>query len=364
MDTVDVRKFSRHLINCAGNKRLSTPLKIEIALTNKCNSRCAHCSNYSKLRNISKFFSVDFLDDIISCNPLEIILTGGEPLLHPDFVDIVKRIKKNKIFVTILSNGSLIDTQIIERIKEAGFTDGDVFQISCDAPDKQTYTLQRGVDLFEATIEGIKRLQEAGLCTELHVVPTKINIDKISDIVKLAETLKCNYISGGPYAPFGQQIENLECPSEQLFDVNKMIENQVKNYQIKYLGGIEGERCSNKKILVDLAENKKIKERQRKCLCAAGRNSCYIDENADVYPCVYLMAAYSKLGNLNYNSLLEIWNSEKLSEYRNGLSLKTTKCENCLFWNQCGGGCLGVSSYTQGKLVPGFDPRCYLNGEQ
>lgn len=361
MNIIDVREFRRHIINRIEDGWLYAPLEVEISLTNQCNSKCVHCSNYSRLQDSPSFFDVNLLKKVLSCNPLEVILTGGEPLLHPNFLDIIRKLKEKKVFITVLSNGTLITEQIINGLIDAGFSDGDVFQISFDAADEKTYCLQRGINLFEKARKGITQLRNANLCTELHVVPTKLNINKIYDIVKLAEELQCNYLSGAPLAPFFQESKNLECSSEQLFQVSKAVESQVRDYRLKYLGGIEGEKCANEKWLETLVKNKTYKSGKKKYLCSAGRNSCYIDERANVYPCVYLVAPYAKLGNLNCNSLFEIWSNEKLNTYRVGIDIEKTKCENCVFWNQCGGGCLGVSSYAKKELAPGFDPRCFFN---
>jgi len=108
-------------------RRLSSRLSIEhsptygsMALTNRCNVRCHHCyarpatsNGDAQTGEMDTATHLRILDEITREGCLFLLLTGGEPLLRPDFSEIYTRAKKNGLIVTVFTNGTLVDDRIM-----------------------------------------------------------------------------------------------------------------------------------------------------------------------------------------------------------------------------------------------------------
>lgn len=167
------------------------PLLLDLMINSSCNFDCIYC-------NMKKFG-----EDMQKERVLEIIekmhrhcaflfLSGGEPLLHPDFEEIVRSIKKyDGLFLTIITNGSLI-CQKIETLKEV-----DHIEVSLDGPP-EAQNVTRKKNSHDAIIEGIKLLREKGKKTSINVVLTKYNINKLDYLFDLAERYGISHITPLP----------------------------------------------------------------------------------------------------------------------------------------------------------------------
>lgn len=353
------QRFYSHITNIAFDTCFFKPLKVEIALTNSCNQRCRHCSNSARLNKNATFFDIHFLKDILSCNPLIVILTGGEPLLHPKLLDIIKTVKNSGTYIRILSNGTLLSDSFLSKLKEAGWSKDDIIQISLDAVDDKVYESQRGKDDLEIVKKSIKNTVDHGIQVDIHTVPTKLNIDQIEDIYTLVNQLGVAYYSGGPLAPLYPELLNLMCNTEKTNEIHKRLISLSHKNKTIYTGGIEGDICSNYELLKKNFDFRRSKQAIYRC--SAGRYSCYINEAGLVFPCVYLSEKRNLCGNLYNNSLEDIWRSKSMNIYKQGFLIENTKCAKCKFWGLCNGGCLGVSSVYSNGIRPGNDPRCFMH---
>ena len=94
------------------------PLLVQVELTEACNLKCRFCYNSQKPRyNTNVFRMMDILSDQ---GVMQLTLTGGEPLMHPDFFSILKYAVKKFPNVMILSNGALMNEENVMRISDSG----------------------------------------------------------------------------------------------------------------------------------------------------------------------------------------------------------------------------------------------------
>jgi radical SAM protein with 4Fe4S-binding SPASM domain len=104
-------------------------------ITGRCNYRCKHCFNAVDNSPIFEEFTFDEAKDLIAeferCGVHKIEITGGEPTLHPQFIEIMSELAKSYIDVTkINTNGSRITPELLEKIKSLGLR--PLFAISFD----------------------------------------------------------------------------------------------------------------------------------------------------------------------------------------------------------------------------------------
>ena len=123
---------SRWLINTF----LGRPWAISIEVTHNCTANCAHCDKGGFIRNEKQASPADYRRIYEQINPIVVQISGGEPLLRKDLVDIVSTLKSpgHLPYIVICTNASLLTEEIYDQLKDAGV---DQFSISLDFPDER-----------------------------------------------------------------------------------------------------------------------------------------------------------------------------------------------------------------------------------
>jgi len=92
-------------------------------ITMACNMRCGHCGSQCTDRHPDELTNDEALqlcDDLAELGLKVVTLSGGEPLMRPDWADIAKRLSQNGIIPNIISNGWLVDDAVIDKALDAG----------------------------------------------------------------------------------------------------------------------------------------------------------------------------------------------------------------------------------------------------
>ncbi|MCK5099316.1 MAG: radical SAM protein, partial [Desulfobacteraceae bacterium] len=157
-------------------------------LTSGCNLCCKHCwinPTYEKgVPSPGDYIDLEQLKNLVaSAKPLGLSnakLTGGEPLLHPQFIDIVDFFHGQDIPLTMETNGTLINRDIAAHLKDN--TSLWHISVSLDSPSAEYHDWFRGVDgAFDKTIQGIKHLVAAGYKPQIIMCPHKGNLHEIDE---------------------------------------------------------------------------------------------------------------------------------------------------------------------------------------
>lgn len=163
------------------------PFSGSLALTNRCNLRCVHCylgpgTESAGELSTEKWLSV--IDEITEAGCLDLLITGGEPLLRRDFADIYRHAKYSGLLTTVFTNGTLISPGIIELFSDLPPSD---VEISLYGTTEKTYRKITGqVGAFEKVRRGIELLQAAGICFNLKTVLMTDNLHEFDDIKDFA----------------------------------------------------------------------------------------------------------------------------------------------------------------------------------
>ena len=329
----------------------SSPLKVEISLTANCNQHCVHCSQGGHLD--SGFFEERFIDEILKMQPGYVVLTGGEPLLHPNIKTIIRRFKERGCYIKICTNGSLIE-KLSDKNIFLNMDKFDVIQISFDASDKDTYNRIRRGNFFEQVIRGVKFLKEKypNILVELHCVPTQQNIIQIEEIYSIACGLDVDYFSLAPLAPIGnaKYIAGMDTDSLVYLHLRLLERNQKE--KVRYIG------CPYEMASLYGKISSEHNYHEKEYSCMAGYSTIYIDWNGDVFPCVYMKNKAFYLGHLSQGCKEILSNIKK--RIQRFYVLENEPCSTCYLWGKCTGGCIGIAYSITGVYQPGYDPRCAL----
>jgi MoaA/NifB/PqqE/SkfB family radical SAM enzyme len=172
----------------AESEDLSAPLYVAWQITNECNLACLHCIEES---GPGKAFK-DELDDAAVFSVLEQLMdesvpylsfSGGEPMVHRRFFDMVEYACSRGADLKIETNGHFLTTAHCERLASLGVK---AVQVSLDGASRETFNRMRVLGEFGTAIDGIRNLRAAGVPIEINYSPTRFNVHEIGAAVDLA----------------------------------------------------------------------------------------------------------------------------------------------------------------------------------
>ncbi len=177
-------------------------------LIRRCNLTCKHCYSISADTDFPNELSTEqmfaVMDDLKRFRVPVLILSGGEPLLHPDIFDIAQRAKAMGFYTALSSNGTLIDEHNIEPIAAVGF---DYLGISIDGIGETHDRFRRKEGAFEAAMRGLRLCRDRGIKVGLRFTMTQDNATELPQLLHLMEMEKIDkfYFSHLNYAGRGNK---------------------------------------------------------------------------------------------------------------------------------------------------------------
>jgi SynChlorMet cassette radical SAM/SPASM protein ScmF len=182
-------------------------------LTSGCNLRCRHCwiapSFVGGEPSPGEYLDLDLLKSAVAeAKPLglrNVKLTGGEPTLHPQFVEIVDFLTGEGLRMTMETNGTLVDASLARHLKEE--TSLWFVSVSIDGPSAAVHDPFRGVaGCFDAAVRGFRYLVEVGYRPQLIMCPHRGNVQHVEDVVKMAVELGAGSVKFNPVTRTGRGI--------------------------------------------------------------------------------------------------------------------------------------------------------------
>ena len=167
---------------------LRAPLYIAWQITNECNLNCLHCIEES---GPGKAFPDELSDDqvfgvlrqIVEDEVPYVSFSGGEPMLHPRFFDMVKYACEGGVELKVETNGHYLTPEACARLKEYGVK---AVQVSLDGATPETFQRMRVRGDFQKTLDGLGNLQAAGVPIEINYSPTSFSAHEVGPAVDLA----------------------------------------------------------------------------------------------------------------------------------------------------------------------------------
>jgi len=319
---------------------------VHLNLTNKCNLKCIYCYADERDKKESELDSKDYLSIIDSINNLsrnvEIVLTGGEPLLSSYALHIAEYAKSKNNQLHLLSNGLLINKENVKQIADLF----DLVKISLDGSNSTIHDLHRGIGSYDKTLEAIDLLIQNSATLQISMTVTKKNIGDIENMANKFGAL----LSFAPLFKAGRakNKNNLAITGKEYYAALSSI-NGVN--PLSYL-------CSS----LERAKNQRIVK------CAIGDAEISISPAGDVYPCHLLHLPQFCAGNIRTQPLETIYeDSLILKSCRNLLVSEIKGCKKCDIRFICGGACRARAFYEKNKIdVSGdfceYEKLAFING--
>ncbi len=369
-----ISQFMQELVNPAPVvERRQPPGPVVIwNLIRRCNLTCKHCYSISADIDFKGELSTEevctVMDDLKQFGVPVLILSGGEPLLRPDILDISRRAKAMGFYVGLSSNGTLIDRGNIEDIAAVGY---DYVGISIDGI-KETHDLfRRREGAFAASMNGIRLCREHGIKVGLRFTLTEDNAAELPDMLQLMQDEGINkfYLSHLNYAGRGNRNRDSDVQlgitrkaMELLFDT--ALEHAQAGSDIEI---VTGNNDADGAFLVqwarqhfpDRVEHIAAKLRQWGGN-SSGVNIANIDNLGDVHPDTFWW--HYRLGNVRERPFSEIW-MDTSDPVMRGLKARPRRikgrCGECRYFDICGGNTRVRALQLTGDPWA-EDPACYL----
>lgn len=334
-------KFFVDYFDCIKNKvykneitRLQFPLEIMIEITNSCNLSCKYCYKSELKYKDGDFINIDIIKAIANSIGIHgdtiVYLEGGEPFLHPQINEIMEVLKSYNIPVDILSNGTIMPDEFLEKFKDGFLNRIDDIQISLDGINDFNKS-NRGIK-SEEILKNIKKLNRYGINPRINCIVTKYNYKGIIELLKVLNS-ECNISIISFNTPIGKSNKELV-----LDDINAVkLFKDIKELSTKINFPIQGSVINLEYSCLEKQVRNEVHFR-----CTAMRSKMCISTNGDVYPCVFLENRMKPLGNINEKNISEIWNSEESSQYVSKIIKKNLKCINCNNSQLCTQYCAGM----------------------
>ncbi len=313
---------------------VAAPYKADVALTYACNNGCSHCYNEPErftMQTLSakNWFSV--LDKLAEIGIPHIILTGGEPTLHPLLPDLIRYADELGLVVGMNTNGRrLADAGLVDALAAAGLNHVQVTLESCFPEVHDAMVGQPGA--FEETVAGIRNAVAGGLHTITNTTVTRENRDHALNVIGFVHGLglRTFAMNGMIYAGGGAETPDA-IPSEEMAALLAAVRDEADALGMRFLWYTVTDYCKLSPLALDLDPKR----------CNAAEYSICIEPNGDVLPC---QSYYVAAGNILTDPWDAIWNSDLFLSFRDRDKAPSeaglpAECWDCPDLEICGGGC-------------------------
>lgn len=370
----------------AENSRARKPIVVW-NITRTCNLRCVHCYSdsmalqYPGELNWEQMKAV--VDDLAAYTIPSLLFSGGEPLIHPRFFDVVDYATAAGLKLTISTNGTLITPEKAAQLKESEVA---YVGISLDGIGDIHDEFRGKKGAFKAAVRGFKYCEEVGQKTGLRMTLTRhnvANLDRILDFIEEQSIQRTCFYHLVP-AGRGSELQVLD-PVESRRAIDTLIarvehwNSSGQNREVLtvtqpadgayLLHRMEREDHPN------LNQARELLSWNGGGATSSGRAVANIDTQGNVHPDQFWQDM--QLGNVKTTRFSEIWEGQhresaplleeirsvSLLDPRQRQALMHGPCATCKWFSICGGGFRTRAAFANGDLW-GSDPACYLTAQE
>lgn len=253
--------------------------EISIEILQRCPNRCIYCSSHSnpQATHLIPFEIIkNIIDDAKSLGCKTVCLSGGEPFLHPQILDIISYIAKQQLTCYVYTSGiymkdevySSLPNEYIEAIR--GMVDKAIFNVEADTSALYDQIMGTDVGGFDMMKKSINDCVSSGLVVETHVVPMQVNFKHLKSIFDMCYQLGVSKVSILRLVLQGRALENLslvKLNSEDSREVTKLTKALKEAYKGKVRIGLP------------------YSDSNCRIYCKAASDKINVRYDGNVYPC-------------------------------------------------------------------------------
>jgi mycofactocin radical SAM maturase len=322
---------------------LSAPVNVTWEVTYGCNLACVHCLSDSGRRREGELNTQQcrrIIDHLADLKVFQFNIGGGEPLMRPDFLDLMDYAHEKGMVTCISTNGTLIDEAVAARLDHKLV----YIQVSLDGASPATNDPIRGAGSFSKAMRALELLRRRDIEVSINTVLTRLSFPELDRLVSLAAEFGAK-LRVSRFRPSGRGKR-----SWLQLNVNREQMTAFSQWLGEHLAVSTGDSFFS----VSTEERRQLGLN----MCGAGKLTCCISPEGRVYPCAFLQDPEFVAGKLPEDDFAQMWSEAAVFATLRNLEIKS--CESCHRFDLCHGGCPAIAYHTQRKLgLP--DPQCLAN---
>lgn len=276
-------RLARSQLNAKFGKNI--PDQITISITEECPNRCIHCAlpDTDNKASLSPEEVTNVIDQATRMGATMIIFDGGEPMVHPDLVEMVRHVDPDKAVATVFTSGTGLTPEKAASLKDAGLF---AVNVSLDSPHIDEHDRMRGRSgVFDDALAAIRNSLDAGILVNIYVVLSPMNVGDLKEFYMLAVEMGVHELSFYEIVPTGRWIDHEN-------DVLSREDHETHDSFVRWAKEDGRVRVFS------------IPHVMESTGCFAGRRWLHITPQGDVLPCACIPIPY---GNIKEESLKKIW---------------------------------------------------------
>lgn len=296
-----LEKFSRRKI----------PFVAFIELTSRCNLNCLHCArDKKKPSDLPAGLFKSLVKQLAEMGTPNIVLTGGEPVLHRNFLDFADFVRENEFNLKIDSNGSRFNRSEIDLLRKLNHVTLQISIYGATPAIHDAVTRTKGS--HRTTLRAIRGLRDAGVSICVHMIVMRDNYSDLEKVKAIANKERWRFSYDFTVYP-----RDDESPKPLRY---RITDNQLKE-------------ATTKKLLRrrDFEEPVSAKYDRMKILDLASV-SCRVSSSGQVFPSGTLRL---EMGNLKSMSFTDIWRRSPAMRRLRNLKASQFECALCRFSARC-----------------------------
>jgi len=215
----------------------------DLEITARCNNNCQHCyinlptlDTQAKSKELKLNQIKDIIDQAANLGALWCLITGGEPLLREDFLEIYLYLKKKGLLVSVFTNATLIKKKHIDIFKK--FPPRDI-EVTVYGASQETYEkVTKVAGSYQAFMQGLTLLLENGIKVRFKAMALRSNVHELPRIAKFCRERTKDYFRFDPFlhlrfdqdAQKNKEIKSQRLSPEEIVNIEKAgISEKAKN---------------------------------------------------------------------------------------------------------------------------------------
>jgi pyrroloquinoline quinone biosynthesis protein E len=325
-----------------------SPYTLVAELTHRCPLACPYCSNPKQLTRGNDEMRTEewarVIDEAAALGVMQVHLTGGEPLARADLEAIASRARWRDLYVNLVTSGVPLERARLARLAP----NLDHVQLSVQDADRESSDRIAGVASFHAKLHVASWVKDLGLPLTLNVVLHRANLDRIEEIIALAERLEADRL----------ELANVQLVSWALENQEALLPTRAQIERARAVAQAAKERLSGKMEVVFVLPDWHA-DRPRACMDGWGRRFLVVAPDGAVLPCHAARSLPLTFDSVRGGSLARIWDqSEALRAFR-GEDWMPEPCRGCDRRSIDHGGCR-CQAFALAGDVRATDPACSL----
>ncbi len=328
-----------------------------------CNLECVHCRRLDVARemmrsDLTTAEGFRLVDQIAGVGSPILVLSGGEPLIRPDILEIARHARGRGLTVSLATNGTLITSKLARAIRAAGIAR---VAVSLDGAWAETHDrFRRQLGSFHRALEGIAYLRWAGVPVQINTTVARHNEAELEAIHDLAVDLGAVALHAFLLVPVGCGVQiaqdqmlspaGYEAVLHRFYDLAQREQLQCKATCAPHYYRVVRQRAAAEgRHLVPARHGMAAMTKG----CLAGSAVCFVSHRGQVFPCGYLPV---EAGNVRREPFASIWRLSPVFASLRDPACLDGKCGACEFIHVCSG-CRARAYYATGDYLA-EEPYC------